>query len=340
MFPIFFMIGHKLSKKYPFTFTYTMGLFLITCALVYALTGGKMFEANPYYVLIAAAIIGSGEGFYYFSQNTCIQIVSSVESRSTFFAYKGMFSNISSLLAPIYASFILSLNSNEMIGYKRMLITIIVIFIAVICVALSMNKRSEDTNSHIREVLKLSNDKQWRDHNFAVFFYGLRDGLGLNTISILLYNAAGSGGIYSRLNVLFSLITIITYRVIKRFLTKDKISKTFKIGVLLKIISTYSLLFFPNIPGALVYGIGNAFAAVLYDNSYSYLSASIIGRYPQEMTARIVAKETYLSISRCSSMLIVLIAFKLLPSSTYLQIASFILTLATIPVERILLKYK
>lgn len=340
MFPIFFIIGSKLVKKHPFTLTYTIGLSLITVALIYALTGGPLFERNPYYVLIAATIIGCGEGFYYLSANTCNQIVSTVQSRSTFLSYNGMFTNITSLLAPIYASILLSLNADEMIGYRKMLITIIVVFIFVICVALSMNKRSEDKDSHIHKALSLKNDVQWKDHNLAVFFYGLRDGLGLNTVSILLYEAAGNGGVYSKLNIFFSLITIVTYRVIKRFLAKDKISMTFKIGVALKTLGTYSLIFFPNVPGAIIYGISNAFAAVLYDNSYNYLSASIIGRYPNEMTARVVARETYLSISRCSSMLFVLICYKLLPSSIYLKVAVFLLSLSTIPVERILLKYK
>lgn len=340
MFPIFFILGSKLVKKYPFTLTYTIGLVLITMALFYALTGGPLFEKNPYYVLIAALIIGCGEGFYYLSANTCNQIVSTVESRSTFLSFNGMFTNITTLFAPVYASFILSLNPDEMIGYRRMLVTIIFVFIFVICVALSMNKKSEDKDSHIHSALSLKNDKQWRDHNLAVFFYGLRDGLGLNTINLLLYKAAGNGGVYSRLNILFSFITIVTYRVIKRFLAKDKIDKTFKLGVVLKMLGTYSLIFFPNVPGAIVYGVSNAFAAVLYDNSYNYLSASIIGRYPNEMTARVVARETYLSISRCTSMLFVLLCFKILPESIYLQISVFILALSTIPVERILLKYK
>lgn len=340
MFPVFFIIGSKLSKKHSFTLTYTLGLTLITCALIYALAGGPLFDKNPSLVLVAAIIIGCGEGFYYFSANTCNQIVSTIETRGTFLSYNGVFTNITSLLAPVFASFILSLNVDEMVGYRRMLATIIGVFIVVICVALSMNKHSEDKDSNLYNALSFGDDKQWSDHNLAVFFYGLRDGIGLNTISLLVYNASGNGSVYSKLNILFSFITIITYRVIKRFLVKDKIARTFKIGVVLKILGTYSLIFFPNVPGAIVYGVSNAFAAVLYDNSYNYLSASIIGRYPQEMTARVVARETYLSLSRCSSMLFILVFNRFLPENIYLQVAVFILTLSTIPVERILLKYK
>ena len=339
MFPIFFILGSKLLKKYPFTLTYTIGLVLITVALVYALTGGPLFEKNPYYVLIAAGIIGCGEGFYYLSANTCNQIVSTVETRSKFFAFNGMFTNMTTLLSPIYASFILSLDVDEMVGYRRMLVTIIFVFIFVICVALSMNKHSEDKDSHIHTVM-ITNDRQWRDHNKAVVFYGLRNALELNTISLLVYKAAGSGGVYSRLNILFTFITIFSYRIINKFLTKDRIDRTFKIGVVLKTLGTYSLIFIPNLFGAIVFGVTNALATVFYDNSYNYLSATIIGRYPSEMTARVVVRETYLSASRCLSMLFIIICYKVLPESIYLQVSCFILALATIPVERILLKYK
>lgn len=340
MFPIFFILGSKLLKKHPFTLTYTIGLTLITVALGYALAGGSLFEKNPYYVLIAAATIGCGEGFYYLSANTCNQIVSSAQSRPKFLSFNGMFTNITSLLSPIYASFLLSISETEMIGYKRMLITIICIFIFVICVALSMNKMSEDKDSHVSKVMYTKDDKQWRDHNKAVFCYGLRNSLELNTISLLLYNASGGSGLYSKLTVLFTFITIVSYRVISRFLERDKIDKTFKIGIAIKTISTLILVFFPSIIGAIIFGVSNALATVLYDNSYNYLSAVIIGRYPTEMTARVVVRETYLSASRCISMLFIIICYRLLPESIYLQVSVFILALATIPCGKILLKYK
>ena len=340
MFPIFFILGSKIVKKHSFTITYTLGLILITCALIYALMAGELFAQNPYYVLIAAVIIGMGEGFYWFSSNTCNQLVSSIETRATFLSYNGFFNNITSLFAPAFATLMLSTSIDEMSGYKKILITIIIVFVFVIIAALSINPKPEENESNIKEALLIKNDKQWKDHNLAVLFYGLRDGLGLNTISLLVYNAAGGSNTYSKLNILFSIITILTYRVINRFLQRDKIDKTMKLGVLLKIISTYSLLYFPSVAGAIVYGVGNAFAAVLYDHSYSYLSAAIIGRYEGEMTARIVAKETCLSISRCCSMLFVLICYKYLPENIYLYVSVTILTLSTIPVERIMLKYK
>ena len=339
LFPVFFILGNRLSRKHSFTLTYTLGLILITIGLVFSLLSGELFERAPYYVLLVAGIIGSGEGFYYFSANNCNQIVSTAQSRATFLSYNGIFNNITSLLAPVFSSIILSQTADELTGYRFILLSIIIVFVIVIILALRMSIKSDDKDISISKALSLK-DSVWRDHCIAVLFYGLRDGIGLNMISLLVYEAAGNGGVYSRLQIMFSFITIFAYRLLKRVLSKDRITRTMKAGVILKIASTYSLIFFPNTIGAIIYGIGNAFAAAFYDNSYSYLSANIIGRYPEEMTARVVAKETYLSLSRCTSMFIVLICYRLMSETIYLKASVFVLTLSTIVVERILLKYK
>ncbi len=338
-FPFFFALGNHFSKKHSFTLTYTLGLMLITAGLVFSLLAGKLFEADPYYVLVVAAVIGSGEGLYYFSANTCNQIVSDVKTRASFLAYNGICNNITSLMAPVFSSFVLANSVSEMEGYRFILLSIIVIFIFVIFMALSMSARSRDKDSSLLKALSLK-DKVWRDHCLAVFFYGLRDGIGLNVIGLLVYEAAGSGGIYSRLQTLFSFIMIFSYYLSRKFMKKDRIAMTMEFGAVLKILSTYSLIFVPNTAGAIFYGIGNAMAAAFYDNGYSYLSANIIGRYRDEMTSRVVAKETYLSLSRCTSMALVILAYLLLPEALYLKISVGILSLSTIVVTKILLKYK
>ena len=340
LFPVFFMLGNRLSKKHSFTLTYTIGLILITTALIYALMAGALFERNPYYVLIAAAIVGSGEGFYYFSANTCNQIVSTMQTRASFLSYNGAFNTIAGLFAPVFVSFLISIYEKEMDAYKAMLMAIIIIFIIVIFIALKINSKSADKESNIISVLRISNDRQWNDHNLAVFIYGLRDGLGLNTISLLVYNAAGNGNTYSKLQVLFCLLSIISYYSTKFLLNKRNIGLTFKTGVFFKIISTLVLVYIPNTRGAIIYGTINAFAAAFYDNSYNYLSASIIGRYENEMTARVVARETYLSFGRCVSMSVVLLCYRFLPENLYLTVAVSLLSFAPIFVEKLLIRYK
>lgn len=338
-FPVFFILGNRLVKKYPFSLTYALGLSLITIALTFTLFSGDLLGNNPLYILLVAAIIGSGEGFYYFSQNTCNQIVSDVSTRAQFLACNGIFCNISSLLAPVFATFILSVYEDEMSGYRMMLMVIVAIFIIVIIMAFTINIRSKDEDIPLSVSFDIK-DKMWNDHNKAVVYYGFRNALELNTISILVYNAAGSGGTYSRLQILFSFMTIIAFRVVGRLLNRDRIEMTFKTGVVLKILCLVILIVMPNTVGAIIYGVSNALAMVFYDNSYNFLSANIIGRYQNEMTARVVVRETYLSVARCLAMGFIILCYRYLPGNLYLQVSTLIISLAPIMVEKILIKYK
>ncbi|MDO4940701.1 MAG: MFS transporter [Erysipelotrichaceae bacterium] len=339
MFPPFFMIGSKIAKKVPFTITFSIGLCLITCSLVYALTATHLFEINKYYVLIAALITGIGEGFYYFSSNTCIQIVSSAETRARFFSYFGTFGNISNFIAPFIATFIINSAHDDMLGYRRILYLTVCIFIAVVCLAITLHKKSDDKDVKLIECFKLD-DEKWRGHQIGVFFYGLHNSLSLILINLIVFKAAGTGGTYSKLQTFFALFTALSYFCVTRKLDRKNINKIFNVGVFLKSSATIVLVLSNNMYGAIYYGIVNALAQAFYDNSYNYLSACAIGRFPDEMTARVVARETVLSISRCIGMGFIILCSKIMSEDVYLKVAVITLSLAPIFVNRVLLKYK
>lgn len=341
MFPIFFIFGYQLTKKYPFTVTYSIGMVMITMALILALLINDGFARNPYLVLVVATLIGSGEGFYYFSANTCNQIVSSNESRNQFLSFNGIFTNITNLLAPVFATIVLANSENDMLGYRKILMSIVVVFVFVLFVALSMNKRSEDSQDHLKAAFQLCwKDRRVKDHQLAVFFYGLLNALSLNLISILVYQAAQGGDTYSKLNVFFSFITIVSFYLVRRWMNKDSISKTFTFGLVLRIAGFFILVFVPTLSGAIAFGVCNYLSNVFYDNCYNYLSANIIGCYKDKMTAMVVVREVVLSFARCLSMGYVLLCYAILPETIYLQFAVISLSFTAIIVEKILLKYK
>lgn len=339
LFPFFFILGNHITRKHSFVITYTIGIILITCSLVYALMGKALFEINGNYILIAAVITGIGEGFYWYSANASNQIISTVETRAKFLSYNGIFNNVSALLAPVIAGIIIGHSPDDMTGYRHILMLIIAVYSLVILIALSIHKRRENTSKSVLSALSLK-DKQWRDHQVAIFFYGMKNSLSLTLNGILVFNAAGSGGLYSRIQILFAIITIASFRIITRFLDKKHIDATFMIGVFLTVSSTIVLVMFDNIAGAIYYGVSNALALVFYDNSYAYISANIISRYDNEMTERIVGRETAMSLGRCVGMGFIVLLSVLLPEDLYLKISVITLSLTPFIVERILIKYK
>lgn len=339
MFPIFFILGSKIVKKHNFSLTFTIGLIFITLSLVYALSAGKLFEINGYYVLIAALLTGIGEGFYWFSSNTCNVAVSTLQSRARFLSISGICNSVGSLVAPFIANLIIDNSDNDMSAYKIILLIVIVLYIVVIFISSFINIKSKDDNLSLKNSFTF-NEPMWRDHCLAVVLYGLRNSLTLALTSVLVFNAAGTGGTYAKLQSLFALITIVSYFLLTKGLDLKHIDKTFIIGVVLAISSTVVLVMFNNIYGAIFFGIANALSSVFYDNPYNYLSANIIAKYKNEMTPRVVARETCLSFGRCLGMGIIVLFYYILPNDLYLKTSVILLSLTAVFVDILLIKYK
>lgn len=339
LFPMFFILGSKIVRKHNFSLTFTIGLIFIASSLLYALFGGPLFEINPYYVLFAAVLTGIGEGFFWFSSNTLNVVVSTLESRAKFLSMSGAFQAIAALCAPFIANFIIENSATDMSAYRIILTIVLCLYIVVIIIS-----RFIDINGGAKDYKLIEsfsfNDKMWNDHNLAVVLYGLRNSLTLALTGLLVFNAAGDGGVYSKLQSFFAVITIVSFFLISKGLDRKRIKNTFKIGVFLAISSTVVLVMIPNIYGAIFFGISNALCSVFYDNSYNFLSANIISNYRSDMAGRVVVRETWLSISRCIGMGIIVLFYYVLPEWLYLKASVILLSITSIFVYRILIKYK
>ena len=339
LFPIFSIIGAKLVKKHSFTFTFSLGLVLIASSLLYALLATSLFEISPYYVLIAALLTGMGEGLYWFSSNSCSQLVSNPESRARFLSRVGIFNGIAAVLAPIIASIIINYSESELIAYRIILVIIFILYLVVSYISLLIRVKSKDEKYDLKEAFSFK-DKMWRDHTLAVLIYGFRNSLTLILAGLLVYNAAGDGGTYSNLQVLFAVINILSFVFLTKALRKEYVDITFIFGVIIAILSMSVLVLFNNIYGAIFYGVTNAMCSSFYDNSYNYFSANIISNYKSDMVARVVVRETSLSIGRCLGMGLIVLFYFILPGDLYLKVSVILLSLTSIFVYTILIKYK
>lgn len=338
LFPLFFILGSKIIKKHSYSLTFIVGIIFIASSLSYALLATDLFEINPNYILIAAFLTGIGEGLYWFSSNACNQIVSSPDSRAKFLAFTGIFNNIGSLAAPFIANFIINNSNNDMEAYRFILMIVFVLYIIVSIISILINPSSKSEVS-LRESFILK-DKMWRDHCIAVVIYGLRNSLGLVLTGLLVYNAASNGDLYSKLQSLFAVITIIFFFISTKTLSRRFIKITFIFGVICAIGSMCVLVLFNNIYGAIFFGVTNALCVCSYDNSYNYFSANIISKYIDDMVGRVVARETFLSIGRCLGMGLIVLFYYIFPGDLYLKVSVILLSLSCIFVYTLLIKYK
>ena len=339
MFPLFFTIGSKITKKYTYGTSISIGLILISLSLIYALSASKLFEINSMFVLIAALLTGCGEGLYYLSANSLNVVVTSTKTKPQFMSYTGICGNIAALAAPLIANRIINMSSSDLKGYKIILGLIFAIYVLVIFIVSKLKVKSKDKDIRVSEAISLKNDPIWKDHCIAVLLYGLKESMTLILTSILLYNAVGSGDSYSKLQGLFAAVQIISFVLLKKALSKKYLKYTFAIGATLTIASTLVLVFSENLFGAVFFGITNALQNVFYANPYNFICDNIINSYDNQQTARVVGRETYLSIGRCTGMLFIVLCYFIFNSSTYLKVAISVLSIFPIFVYLILRKY-
>ena len=324
----------QLFGKSKFTIPYALGLILMSSSVTYSLFGTPLFEMSVNYVYIAAVLIGIGEGFFYFAYSTCNQTVTTLQSRALFLQYNGIFLNVGGIFAPLVADIIIDTSASDIIGYTKILYLIVAIFAIVILISLTINVKPENKDIPLVNALSLK-DKPWRDHQLGYIFYGLMNSLYLNLTGLLIFNAAGGGGLYSKVQLGFYFVSIISYRLLSSALSKDRIKKTYIIGTVIKIVSIVVLVLFNNIYAAIFYGVVNSLANVFYDNTHSYISSMIMSNYySDDIPARCAFREAILAVGRIAGLLIILLFARLFPNN-YLLVSVLVLSLAPI-VELIL----
>lgn len=330
------LLAIKIFVSKKFTIPYASGLALMTGALIFDLCAGSLFTKNNYYVLIPGFIWGFGEGFFYYAYNACNQVVTTPQSRPLFLQFGGIINNICVLLSPLLSNFIITNSKTDIIGYRNILYVITFMHLVVISVSLTINEGSQDKGVSFSKLLNLK-DEMWADEFKAVFAYGLMNSVYLTLTNLLVFDAAGNGGLYSKVQIFFSLCAIIAYRFLAKALKKENISKSFVFGYLLKISALLILVYVRNVYAAIYYGVVNAISNVYYDSSYSFISSLIVSKYEGEIVPRVAIREIPLGLGRTLGMILVVACYFIIPKY-YLIVPSTILSLTPIITIYVFLK--
>ena len=323
-FPFMSVIGARLAKKLNLSSSITLGLVFLILSLYVSLFCTSLFELNPYYSLIVALTCGIGFGFFWFGMNLCSQIVPTNESRANFIATKTFFSNITTMLAPMLSTFIIDISQDDLVGYRNILIVVVILCAIISVLALGIKARGSVKNFTLIEACTFKDE----DHKvmlMSYFWYGVNDALFLTLTGILVSNAAGSGSLYSKLLTVFSIIQVVVSRTLPWMVKKKRINASLTITAIINITSTIVLVLFPNVWGAIYYGVAHAIYN-LYEHTNSYIISQITSKYdniPEVVTAR----QTYNSLGRILGMLFIIMCYYIMPENIYLKVAVIVCSL-------------
>lgn len=328
-FPFFFTIGGKWAQRKGYAYPLATGVIVSMMALMYVLFMNDKFALNPNLVYISALFVGIGEGFFWLSVNSLHQVVCGPETRSTYLANIGIFNNICNIIAPLISTWILNNSITDNEGYITIFKFVLVIYVFIVIAAFKVDAKGLQTKFSVIKCLNIAHDKSWFQSMVMTFLYGMRDALTLTLAGLLVYNATnGSGEIYSKLLTVFALITIFSFYFFSKRLKGRNLYRYFYLGSILIASSTIILVVFPNIYGAIYYGIVNGAASPMYANPYQIIVMNNINGYVSEnLTGRVIAKEIYLSFGRCFGMLCIVLSSFIFSSDMYLLISVILCSL-------------
>ena len=150
---------------------------------------------------------------------------------------------------------------------------------------------------------------------------------------LLVYNAVGSSGsLYSKLLSVFAVLTVIGYALCSKTLKRNKIISSYVHSSWWMASSTIVLVLVPNVYGALYFGFASSLSTGYYWNCYSLIGMESIGEYEktENITGRVIARETYLAIGRCLGMGMIVFAWYVLPEQLYLIVSVLLISIFSI----------
>lgn len=309
-FPFAFYLGAHIGRKYRLGISLTAGLLLIVSGLLVLLTLKEEIAQFPTLIYLIGSIFGLGEGLFWLSVVSLNQLVTRKETRSHYIGVVGIFNGMSQIAAPLVASMIVRYSSTDIDGYIRIFQAVMVVYVLISVVSLKimvpMNQQPFTLTSKVVHI----KDKQWKYVMNSHWLFGMRDSLVLTLSGLLIYRATGgSGSIYGQLLAVFAFLNISAYMVAGKVITRKNRMNSYRLGSLFVSVSTIVLVVFPNIYGAIAFGLFASLATPFYVNPFQIITMNAMSDYMENenILGYVIAKEIAITLGRVMGMSTILV---------------------------------
>jgi len=324
MIPLGFFIGGLISRKLSLSTILSIGLLIIISAFAFLLGFNHLFKDNYYLIFLVGLVLGTGEGFYWFSIISLNLQSSSKETRAQFISVMAIFNSASTVVAPFVATMIVRFADTDSVGYIRIFQVVIVLQIIAALVSRSVKNVYVAKPYTLLDKFNLKKDPQWRYVMYSHFLFGIRDSLLIVLTSILIYNATGGkGSLYGDLLTGFAVLNLLANFAARKMIRRDNRLMMYTYGAFLLFTSTMVLVLMPNMIGAIYFGLVNAIGSPFVANTFNIIMMNALQDYVEEenVFGRIISKEFMLNGGRLLGMASILIFATFIPEPYSLIVA-------------------
>lgn len=230
--PLMFLAAAWLAKRKTSVFTFRIGILLHAAFYAVTLWGGSNLAGRP---MVLGMLMGTAAGFYWCSFNELSLRFTSSDSRDRFYGMNGVVGSVAGMVAPPTAGTLISLEDKfgNLTGYHLVFGLSLALFVLGSFVSTRLSQDELGEHFNFRVMLGGLRDKDWRRVLFGSTIYGLREGVFLFLIGLLIYIATGSEMELGEFFLLQSVLSFASFFVVSRVCNVHNRGKILGVGAIL-----------------------------------------------------------------------------------------------------------
>lgn len=280
-----------------------------------------------HYVWPLGILQGMSSGFFWLAFNVAYFEVTNPDNRDRFNGWAGLIGSGGGMLAPWLSGFLISRMGGGK-GYTLIFSLSLIVFVVGVVVSFFLKKRkNEGEYSWFYAVGQLRDKKSpWRRAVTALVFQGVREGVFVFLIGLLVYAATRNEMKLGNFSLITSGVAFFTFLLTGKYLKPKRRSTGMLIGTLMLIVVALPLLRGSSYISLLVLGVGSACFLPLYTVPMTSSVFDLIGLDEESASHReeyIVLRELGMCIGRIAGTLLYIAVV----SSTTSPLATHLLVL-------------
>lgn len=230
--PVMFFAAGYIAKRRTSVFTLRAGILLHAAFYALTLWGGNRLAGHP---MVMGMMMGTAAGFYWCSFSELSLRCTSSESRDRFYGMNGVVGAIAGMTAPPVAGTLISFEDRlgGLTGYHLVFGLSLALFVVGSFVSTRLSQERLAEPFHFRVMWTGLADRAWRRVLFGSTIYGLREGVFLFLIGLLMYIATGSELELGEFFLLQSALSFASFFVVSRVVHAENRGRSLGIGAVL-----------------------------------------------------------------------------------------------------------
>lgn len=313
--PLTFWLGSNLVKRWDRVLSIRMGVFIMAMFYLTVLLLGK---SATVYIIPLGLLLGIGAGFYWLGYYVMYFEITGPENRDIFNGVNGLLMSLAAGGAPFLSGWLVTHHAN---GYRFIFSLSLIIFALAVIVSFFISSRKCEGKLNFSRVWSdTKHISKWHYVVFSYFFWGLREGVVVFLVGLLVFVVSASEltvGVYA---LLTSFLSLLSYYAVGKWIRPHKRARSLLIGACMLAVSVLPLLTQLRFSTLLLLGIGTALFYPFFSVPLVSTSFDVIGESMEKANLRveyIVIREFAFSLGRMLSAL----TFVLLVTSTTSSLA-------------------